>query len=301
MAEICSLCTTKGGQGFVTERGNGFRCPRCGAYSISGTAQATIVRIPLSRRAGIWGWVQDRNAIEDVPYLDDQTIAKLADADLPDVMERADRYIRFVVAKQVRLADPFNRTNPELIGVTYSSDGEDVRYLSGLLQELDYVELRPNSDEGVVRPKGYMRYEELRTRGARADQAFVAMWFDASMNNAFGEGIAEGVRRAGYVAVRVDALGHNEKVDDRIIAEIRKSRFVVVDFTGQRQSVYFEAGFALGLNLPVIWTCRQDDIENLRFDTRQYNCIGWESAEDLATRLHRRIEAILGRGPQAGV
>ena len=46
-----------------------------------------------------------------------------------------------------------------------------------------------------------------------------------------------------------------DKIDDEIIGEIRRSRFLVADFThgdkGARGSVYYEAGFAYGLGLPV--------------------------------------------------
>lgn len=35
---------------------------------------------------------------------------------------------------------------------------------------------------------------------------------------------------------------HANKIDDEIIAEIRRSAFLVADFTGQRQNVYFETG-----------------------------------------------------------
>jgi len=59
---------------------------------------------------------------------------------------------------------------------------------------------------------------------------------------------------------------------------------------------HFEAGFALGLDLPVIWTCRKDHMKDLHFDIRQFNCIDWEDAEDLAIRLEKRIRAIVGSG-----
>ena len=36
-------------------------------------------------------------------------------------------------------------------------------------------------------------------------------------------------------------------------------------------SVYYEAGFAQGLNIEVIFTCRKDILEHMDFDTRQYN------------------------------
>ncbi len=37
-------------------------------------------------------------------------------------------------------------------------------------------------------------------------------------------------------------------------------RFMIADFTGHRGGVYFEAGFAHGLGIPVIWTCREDQL-----------------------------------------
>ena len=86
---------------------------------------------------------------------------------------------------------------------------------------------------------------------------------------------------------------HNEKIDDRIIAEIRQSGLVVADFTGQRGGVYYEAGFANGLGIPLIWTCHDDAVENLHFDTRQYNHIVWQEPVDLRSQLVDRIAATL--------
>jgi hypothetical protein len=89
------------------------------------------------------------------------------------------------------------------------------------------------------------------------------------------------------------------KIDDEIIAEIRRSAFLVADFTGHRQNVYFETGFAIGLARQVVWTCRKDEIKDLHFDIRQYNCIDWKNEAELARRLQYRIEAMFGRGPLA--
>jgi hypothetical protein len=51
----------------------------------------------------------------------------------------------------------------------------------------------------------------------------------------------------------------------------------------------------MGLGLPVIWTCRKDALRDLHCDTRQYNFIEWETPDGLAN--HKRIEAVIGRGP----
>ena len=98
---------------------------------------------------------------------------------------------------------------------------------------------------------------------------------------------------AGYDPIRADIIEHNEKICDRILSEIRRSGLLVADFTGNRGGVYFEAGFAMGMGIPVIWTCRSDDMDSVHFDTRQYNHIVWENISDLKTQLVNRIVATL--------
>lgn len=93
--------------------------------------------------------------------------------------------------------------------------------------------------------------------------------------------------------VRIDRVHHNEKICDKIIAEIRTCQFLVADVTLQRAGVYFEAGFAIGLGRPVIWSCREDDLKNVHFDTRQYNHIVWKEPTDLRIQLADRIKATI--------
>ena len=106
--------------------------------------------------------------------------------------------------------------------------------------------------------------------------------------------------------MRIDRELDVDKIDDAIVANIRKSRFLVADFThgkdGVRGGVYYEAGLAHGLNLPVIFTCRNDLVDELHFDTRQYVHILWDknSLDGLYTELLNRIRARIGEGPEIG-
>ena len=86
------------------------------------------------------------------------------------------------------------------------------------------------------------------------------MWFDPTLNPAWENGICPALKAAGFDPIRIDLEQHNDDINDRVRAEIRRSRFVVADFTGHRNGVYFEAGFALGLGLPVVWLCRRDEL-----------------------------------------
>lgn len=124
-------------------------------------------------------------------------------------------------------------------------------------------------------------------------KAFVAMWFDKSMEPIYENAIKKAIIDAHYEPQRVDKDEHNGKICDRIIADIRRCKFIICDFTGQRGGVYFEAGFAMGLGKPVIWTCRKDEVSKLHFDTRQYNHIVWENETDLYEALLRRIQATI--------
>jgi nucleoside 2-deoxyribosyltransferase len=147
---------------------------------------------------------------------------------------------------------------------------------------------------------GFKEADRLKEARGESIQGFVAMWFDPQMDAIWKEGLKPAVEDAGYEPIRLDETEHNNKICDEIIAKIRRARFVVADFTGQSSGVYYEAGFAAGLGIPVIFTCRQREVghEDLHFDVRQFNTIDWTEAADLRSKLTARISATIGDGPR---
>jgi hypothetical protein len=160
--------------------------------------------------------------------------------------------------------------------------------------------------------------EDMAYSTKLSNSIFVAMWFGSEeVNSYFKNAVKPAIEAAGYQCVRIDESHHNERIDEQILSEIRKSKAVLVDITcglskplGQwsesekvgapRGGVYFEAGFAVGLKIPIIWTLDKSiaDIENVvHFDVRQFNQIRWdENHEENKLKLQARIEATLGRG-----
>ena len=196
----------------------------------------------------------------------------------------------------------------EMFAYTESINEGELRYLRRYLIEQGWLELtQSNSVESavVITVKGYTYLAELEQMITDPSKAFVAMWFDDSVKDAWTQGIEPAIRNAGYDPVRIDNQEYIGKIDDEIIAEIRRSRFIVADFTqgdeGARGGVYYEAGFAHGLNIPVIYTCKKDSMKHIHFDTRQYNHIDWKSPEELKKRLEDRISAVIGDGPRKSV
>ena len=227
--------------------------------------------------------------------------------------ERADRLLRLLAMRSSHIGEFLSIIEEGDDGHNYQaslgwSESTNVLELSSLSEYLENRGWIANHDYtgtlfvATVEVPGYIRIEALETN-PDSSQCFVAMWFDKSMNDAYEDGFKPAIEATGYSPVRIDRKEFNGKIDDEIIAQIRRSRFLVADFThgedGARGGVYYEAGFAQGLDLQVIFTCRKDMIDKAHFDTRQFNHIVWEDYDDLREQLKNRIGSVLGDGPNA--
>ena len=171
-----------------------------------------------------------------------------------------------------------------------------------------------NYNSWKVTGRGAKRLDILRSATPDSDRAFVAMWIHQSTQAAYDEAIEPALRDAGYLPVRIDQTESTSRIDDAIIAEIRRACLVIADFTCElveakdkddlmiaipRGGVYFEAGFADGLDIPVVCTCHEDHKEHLHFDTRQRFHIFWREDElkEFRKALTNRIVAAIGEGP----
>lgn len=299
--EPCEICATEAEIVGSYDQGNdiGWECPRCGIFRLLRSASAFLPRQSKTDRAKISGWIFDRNKEGESPEITRDLLERVLARPLPTIAERADRLLLEAIRGQERLGDGFNLTDPGFIAATYSQDRQEVETLFRLLSEQGLVKAVTLNGRCEVRLQGYVAADKLTRRASRSDQGFIAMSFDPGLSSAYDNGFRAGVMNAGYDPIRVDRVEHVNRIDDEIIARIRAASFVVADFTGHRGGVYFEAGFALGLDLPVIWTCTKDHMKDLHFDIRQFNTIDWECPSELALRLQRRIEATVGKGPKA--
>jgi len=190
----------------------------------------------------------------------------------------------------------------EIQAVSYSADSRDMIRLIHILIADGHLDATENSvthraDSARLTVKGMLAAEALGASISNSPRGFVAMSFDKSLHDVWINGFVPAIRAAGYSPVRIDDEDFIGGISDQIISEIRRSRFVVADYTGQRNGVYFEAGFALGLGLFVIQTCREDEVDKLHFDIRHINTLTWVKPEDLIDSLSKRIRAVIGAGP----
>jgi hypothetical protein len=290
-----------------------------GVYRIAGTALAMVSGLTDAEKAKLTTWIVDQHLAGDgAPLITSDIVSQARARRGLRYSESKDRLFRALYREGFRpsqhlaiwgvVDDEVRETVPKISALIESHGDRDTSSFMGMLIKEGLFEQQGATGRLTLTPKGYERLDEVSVGGAPTDQAFVAMWFSKELDQAYSA-IDAAVWAAGYRSLRIDQKEHANKIDDEIISEIRRSRFLVADFTcgtyeadgkprsEPRGGVYYEAGFAQGLGIPVVWTVRADQIGLVHFDTRQYSHIAWNTPEDLRDRLISRIRAVIGQGP----
>jgi len=285
-------------------------CPRCGAFTCTGTAVTLLLdeaeqSEDEKRRLGPWHSRRRANAsayVRENPgiRIATQDVEWLASLNLPSFHQRADKLLQAIERKTEYAGEPVNVDAQKWSAIAWCIDQEFGEVLKYLVSTRRVQPTHANAPSPVaIAPDGWAHLETLRERGAATSQGFIAMHMVESLDSLWHRGLEAGIKTAGYSAFRIDRKLDADKLDDEILAEIRRSKFLVADLTNQRPSVYLEVGFAMGLGMRVFRTCREDDIQNLHFDQKTYHCTSWVQGkeDELAKSLRGRIVARFGEGP----
>jgi hypothetical protein len=293
-SDKCSIC----GKNFQSaERlpgGDAYRvsCQLCGTYEISGTARVTLKGEHSNLLPYLSAYTRQSWEFEGRVVQLDSRWPSLAEVHQhTSVHQRAEKLLR-TIEKRTKQPGEFVPVNPLMdFPLLDGVDPAPVYYFLKYWTELGCIETDA-TDSACLTVKGWDRLDPGSAGAGIPGRVFIAMSFDASLDDVYEHGIKAAVEQdCGMTPIRVDKVHCTEKVCDRILAEIRRSQFVVADFTHHKAGVYFEAGFALALGRLVIWTCREDAIKDAHFDTRQYQHLVWRDAADLRTKLADRIQA----------
>jgi nucleoside 2-deoxyribosyltransferase len=301
-------------------------CLRCGIFSIKDSASA-LIRDTLSsdeQRLNLSSYLFENQGT----LITRTNLPTLIPTSRPTVSQQTDKLLRAIARSRPAAGNGYEFISREVSSILHAFnrpdqnslinvDPEDLeisrRYLQlmaaawthrekeiyFLLEEVLTTSRKFLSKNGfhyAITADGWESIEKSIPQ-SESLEAFVAMSFDLSLEPIFQDLIKPGIEECGFRAIRVDRTEHVNKIDDEIISRIRQARFVVADFTEHKNGVYFEAGFAFGLGIPVVWMCRDEDLGKSHFDTRQYNAVVWNESEldDARRRLAIRIGAVVGR------
>lgn len=270
-------------------------CSRCGDFNISYEAYNSPTKLGDKRYLLSALTRESKELGYETPSISASNVEEILAGRVPQSVNDRANHLLYRISRKARYPGDGVKLDPNVdYPLAYCKGRHEFLFYYTSLKERGL--LQPGTDgEGFTPSVAGWDHLAMKPALSQRTKAFVAMWFVDDLKPAYLQAIEPAIEACGYVPRRVDRWEHVEKIDDLIISEIRESRFLVADFTGDRGGVYFEAGFAFGLGIPVIWMCKSGHEKDMHFDTRQYNHIIWENPVDLRDKLEKRIGAIIGK------
>jgi hypothetical protein len=301
----CIVCNTPNARrepGFDDRAGADFArfdCLRCGSFVLTGTAEEVLPHrldeLPL-RRSLMSHTLRrmQRPGHTHLRLITSDDLPTFWSRDrLPSPQEQADDLILWVGDNQ-----PSAETRAEItqlvlsawLGTALSSPGHPggIAGWHWLHTELKPEKLYTLEDVkgdtiGLrLTMAGWQRHAELKKTNIQSRTAFMAMKFgDALIDRVVAECFRPAVTRAGFGLRLLTDEQPAGLIDDQLRAAILSARFLIADLSHGNQGAYWEAGFAEGLDLPVIYTCRAAAWAKSKthFDTNHMKTIIWSEDE----------------------
>jgi hypothetical protein len=183
--------------------------------------------------------------------------------------------------------DPRDIITYSLYSTLYFNTADEYRFYLRSLKETGYIELseyQGNIHGVMITFKGLNHAIQLQEENRSSINCFIAMSFDQTMVST-RDAIKKACIETGFIPILIDEIYFESEVtiNDAIIAQLKKSKFCIADFTMQKDGVYFEAGYALGRGMKVIYTCSKTDFEKTHFDTNHFPHLIYENPKELTT------------------
>ena len=322
MADVCPICDSE----LSRKEKNGsdwdYTCPRCGDYQTTNNLEddlpvllnedilSSIPKKDISKITVLSHWIRTKNeAIGDKPnhpkriFLTKKLVENIIKQSPPSPAEQADKFVlwlgnskhppgELVFAKPATHQSIMGAITPKgfLLVLNYLMD-------RGLLKKTS-ISLRDGQADVTLSIEGWQYYEELKRGAIDSHKAFMAMKYgDAQLDEIVENTFKPAIKQTGFDLVRLDDSPKAGLIDDRLRVEIQTSRFLIADLTHDNLGAYWEAGYAEGLNKPVIYTCVKSKFEkdSPHFDTNHHLTIPWDkkNPQEAAEKLKVTIRATL--------
>jgi nucleoside 2-deoxyribosyltransferase len=287
-------------------------CPACGKYKIDGSSFSILHhnQYTTEQRAILSHYVRQQNAAGEEPFFLDNLIKQiLRDFSLPKLGEQTDNLILYL-GKNTTAGKISQFYVPALTASAGALDKTNTAFICEYLFKQNYVihdykelVIRDDSISLGLTMKGWERFYELEKGMVDRRIAFMAMPFnDDRLDRVYKEWFKPACKAVGFELRRVDEKPEAGIINNKMLVDIRKSRFVIAELTDENRGVYWEAGFAEGLGRPVIYTCDKKYEEKIKetgkaihFDINHHQIVFWTDDDllDAAKRLVITIQATI--------
>ncbi|MFH1525994.1 MAG: hypothetical protein ABIG69_04965 [Bacteroidota bacterium] len=313
MEKKCQICGLQSVEHPTEKDSQIVDCRYCGSYEITGTASAFFFGIKEeAKRVKVSHWVRSNFRVKNRILLTREKIEQIVfKFDLPKLKEQFDSLLLYLCdslskpneVKQVRIKD--------LVPIIGAFDANGIEYLVTYLKKYNYLsgQINPlNASDGTgVRPKelnysitfeGWNKYEKLIRTNKDSRLAFMAMKFgEEPLNTIYNNVIKDAVAKAGFEIRKLDEEKKAGLIDDKLRVEIRRSKFLIADLTHDNNGAYWEAGFAEGLGMQVIYVCEEekfnDKTKTTHFDANHHLTVLWKKDEEGLKKFAEELKATI--------
>jgi hypothetical protein len=276
-----------------------FMCPRCGTYIIDNSSIVYLQNKPnLSKKSR---FILSNNIFHNYNFIHIKydKLKSLIEIKDRDFLTKFDNLLLSLNKNKTSIGKTkIDQTNINTIQVEGWICGKnELIFMLKQYKNYNFIKLYFNKNiiYYSITFDGYKYLNQLITNISQSKQAFIAMSFQKCLDKYYFKAIIPTIEDINFNCIRIDLKEHINKIDDEIIVEIKKSRFIIADLTYHKPNVYYEFGYAHALGIPVFFTCRSDHKNKMHFDIQQYNCIFWNNKEldFLQKSLINRIRAVL--------
>jgi len=298
----CFVCNNESVQSSQQGFNAVYNCMQCGIYIVP---TPNVPRLDENLRPIISGYIREHQDKNKQFHLTQEIVDKIQKMPIPTIQEKILKLMHWLEKQTTFPGDvikikPNDVTDtPELIAIIYARNMKEVRYYLEHLKAKNFL----IGDAGTpiasyrITVDGF-GYLESERKKINSDLCFCAMSFSQEHDYIYEKFIQPAVQLAGYKCIRVDEDPHNNGVVDKIKALILQSKFVIADLTGNKNGVYYEAGWAGRGEQEVIFTCEESDFDKIHFDVQHLNFLKWnkDKISEAVEKLKWRIEGTIGRG-----
>jgi hypothetical protein len=252
----------------------------------------------------------ERKLYTSVPQID--YVQVLKNIEVPTPAHQADLLIDYI-GKKTRFLGVAQSVTPENFHQLQAwICGVDKRTINRLVKELGTLGLLCADNTKFLHTfslelttAGWNRFEELQQVNKESKQAFMAMKFDDEQKQFIKDKLKPIVKETGFDLLLLTDINSKENlIDNKLRVAIRQSRFLICDLTHCNAGAYWEAGYAEGLKLPVIYICEKkafkakNKTKRPHFDVNHQEIFQWdknneESIKDFLDNIKAKIQVML--------
>jgi nucleoside 2-deoxyribosyltransferase len=226
--------------------------------------------------------------------------AILKSTQLPKPLDQADKLLFHIGNSLTTPNENYREAMSVLCAVIGARDTANIVYVFNHLLEKDLVYGKVDHLKGMISCQmtmsGWQKFDELDRPRNFGKNAFMAMKYENKvLEKIYETNIINAVKETGFQINLLKDVLQAGSIDDQLRVQLRNAKFLIVDLTDDNNGAYWEAGYAEGLQKPVIYLCEKDKFAKFKthFDTSHLTTVLWH--EETIEEDMKNLKAVIRR------